>query len=116
MSSKNKNYTILYIIIFIVILAILVFIFKDNLFGQKQNQDYNSASNTSRLAQNSNVLGNTEEANKVNNRIDNVLANAETPPTVKEEEIASYSTKVSGSTSNRLTNIRITCKDRKSVV
>ena len=110
MSSKNKNYTILYIIIFIVILAILVFIFKDNLFGQKQNQDYNSASNTSRLAQNSNVLGNTEEANKVNNRIDNVLANAETPPTVKEEEIASYSTKVSGSTSNRLTNIRITCK------
>ena len=110
MSSKNKNYTILYIIIFIVILAILVFIFKDNLFSQKQNQDYNSTSNTSRLAQNSNVLGNTEEANKVNNRIDNVLANAETPPTVKEEEIASYSTKVSGSTSNRLTNIRITCK------
>ena len=108
MSSKNKNYTILYIIIFIV--AILVFIFKDNLFGQKQNQDYNSISNSSRLAQNSNVLGNTEEANKVNNRIDNVLANAETPPSEKEEEIASYSTKVSGSTSNRLTNIRITCK------
>ena len=108
MSSKNKNYTILYIIIFI--LAILVFIFKDNLFGQKQNQDYNSISNSSRLAQNSNVLGNTEEANKVNNRIDNVLANAETPPSEKEEEIASYSTKVSGSTSNRLTNIRITCK------
>ena len=110
MSSKNKNHTILYIIIFIVIVAILVFIFKDNLFGQKQNQDYNSTSNTSRLAQNSNVLGNTVESNKVNNRIDNVLANAETPPTVKEEEIASYSTKVSGSTSNRLTNIRITCK------
>ena len=110
MSSKNKNYTILYIIIFIVILAILVFIFKDNLFGQKQNQDYNSTSNTSRLAQNSNVLGNTEEANKVNNRIDNVLANAETPPSEKEEEIASYSTKISGSTSNRLTNIRITCE------
>ena len=87
MSSKNKNYTILYIIIFIVILAILVFIFKDNLFGQKQNQDYNSTSNTSRLAQNSNVLGNTEEANIVNNRIDNVLANAETPPSEKEEEI-----------------------------
>ena len=110
MSSKNKNHTILYIIIFIIIVAILVFIFKVNLFGQKQTQDYNSTSNTSRLAQNSNVLGNTEESNKVNNRIDNVLANAETPPTVKEEEIASYSTKVSGSTSNRLTNIRITCK------
>ena len=75
MSSKNKNYTILYIIIFIVILAILVFIFKDNLFGQKQNQDYNSTSNTSRLAQNSNILGNTEETNKVNNRIENALAN-----------------------------------------
>lgn len=109
MSSKNKNYTILYIIIFIVILAILVFIFKDNLFGQKQNQDYNSTSNTSRLAQNSNILGNTEETKKVNNRIENALANAETSPPV-EEEIASYSTKVSGSTSNRLTNIRITCE------
>ena len=109
MSSKNKNYTILYIIIFIVILAILVFIFKDNLFSQKQNQDYNSTSNTSRLAQNSNVLG-TEETNKVNNRMENVLGNVETPPSEKEEEIASYSTKVSGSTSNRLTNIRITCK------
>ena len=110
MSSKNKNYTILYIIIFIVILAILVFIFKNNLFGQKQNQDYNSTSNTSRLAQNSNILGNTEETNKVNNRMENVLGNVETPPSEKEEEIASYSTKVSGSTSNRLTNIRITCE------
>ena len=110
MSSKNKNYTILYIIIFIVILAILVFIFRDNLFGQKQNQDYNSTSNTSRLAQNSNILGNTEESNKVHNRIENLLGNTSSTPTVKEEEIASYSTKVSGSTSNRLTNIRITCE------
>ena len=108
MSSKSKNYSILYITIFIVIVAILVFIFKDNLFGKKQNQDYNSTSNTSRLAQNSNVLGNTEEANKVNNRMENVLGNVETPPSEKEEEIASYSTKVSGSTPNRLTNIRIT--------
>ena len=110
MSSKNKNYTILYIIIFIIILAILVFIFKDNLFSQKQNQDYNSISNSSRLAQNSNILGNTEETNKVNNRIENLLGNTSSTPTVKEEEIASYSTKVSGSTSNRLTNIRITCE------
>lgn len=109
MSSKSKNYSILYITIFIVIVAILVFIFKDNLFCKKQNQDYNSTSNTSRLAQNSNVLGNTEEANKVNNRMENVLGNVETPPSEKEEEIASYSTKVSGSTPNRLTNIRITC-------
>ena len=110
MSSKSKNYSILYIIIFIIIVAILVFVFKDNLFGQKENQNYNSTTNTSRLAQNSNVLGNTEELNKVNNRIENVLSNVEASPAVKEEEIASYSTKVSGSTSNRLTNIRITCK------
>lgn len=110
MSSKNKNHTILYIIIFIIIVTILVFIFKDNLFGQKQNQDYNITSNTSRLAQNSNILGNTEETNKVNNRIENLLGNTSSTPTVKEEEIASYSTKVSGSTSNRLTNIRITCE------
>lgn len=110
MSSKSKNYSILYIIIFVIIVAILVFVFKDNLFGQKEKQNYNSTTNTSRLAQNSNVLGNTEELNKVNNRIENVLSNVEASPAVKEEEIASYSTKVSGSTSNRLTNIRITCK------
>ena len=110
MSSKSKNYSILYIIIFVIIVAILVFVFKDNLFGQKENQNYNSTTNTSRLAQNSNVLGNTEELNKVNNRIENVLSNVEASPAVKEEEIASYSTKVSGSTSNRLTNIRITCE------
>ena len=109
MSSKSKNYSILYIIIFVIIVAILVFVFKDNLFGQKENQNYNSTTNTSRLAQNSNVLGNTEELDKVNNRIENVLSNVEASPAVKEEEIASYSTKVSGSTSNRLTNIRITC-------
>lgn len=110
MSSKSKNYSILYIIIFVIIVAILVFVFKDNLFGQKENQNYNSTTNTSRLAQNSNVLGNTEELNKVNNRIENVLSNVEASPAVKEEELASYSTKVSGSTSSRLTNIRITCK------
>ena len=110
MSSKSKNYSILYIIIFVIIVAILVFVFKDNLFGQKENQNYNSTTNTSRLAQNSNVLGNTEELNKVNNRIENVLSNVEASPAVKEEEIASYSTKVSGITSNRLTNRRITCE------
>ncbi len=109
MSFKSKNHTIIYIIIFIIIIAVLVFIFRDNLFSQKQNQDYNSTSNTSRLAQNSNILGNAEESNKINNRIENVLSNAEIAPPIKEEELSSYSTKVSGSTSNRLTNIRITC-------
>ena len=110
MSFKSKNYTIIYIIIFIIIVAILFFFFKDNLFSKKENQNYNSNTNTSRLAQNSNVLGNTEELTKVNNRIENALSNVEVKSTVKEEELSSYFTKVSGSTPNRLTNIRITCE------
>ena len=110
MSSKNKNHTILYILIFIVIIAILVFIFKDKLFSQEQNKDYNSISNTSKLAQINNNLNNSVDIDSVNNRIEGIVANVETSHTVKEDEISSYSTKVSGSTSNRLTNIRISCE------
>lgn len=110
MSSKKQNHIILYIIVCIIIIAILIFIFKDKLFSQKQNENYNSISNTSKLAQSDNAINNTPDIDSVNNRIEEIIANNENTYAVKEEELSSYSTKVSGSTSNRLTNIRITCE------
>ena len=109
MYKKNKNHLYIYIIVFIVIIvALLFFIFKDKLLIKNDNSSNEMNNNVSRLAQDSNVLGNNEKLNEVNNKVENILTNSSQPP--KEEEIASYSTKLSGSTENRLTNIRITCK------
>lgn len=107
MNSKNKNKSYIFLIIFIVVvIALLFFIFKDKIFTQNNNDNNDDANNNvARLAQESNVLGNNERLDEVNNRVENVLSN----PSEKEEEIASYSTELSGSTENRLTNIRITC-------
>ncbi|MGN1300399.1 MAG: VanW family protein, partial [Clostridia bacterium] len=88
--------------------ALLFFIFKDKLLIKNDNSSNEMNNNVARLAQDSNVLGNNEKLNEVNNKVENILTNSSQPP--KEEEIASYSTKLSGSTENRLTNIRITCK------
>lgn len=109
MYKKNKNHLYIYIIVFIVIIvALLFFIFKDKLLIKNDNSSNEMNNNVARLAQDSNVLGNNEKLNAVNNKVENILTNSSQPP--KEEEIASYSTKLSGSTENRLTNIRITCK------
>ena len=109
MYKKNKNHLYIYIIVFIVIIvALLFFIFKDKLLIKNDNSSNEMNNNVARLAQDSNVLGNNEKLNEVNNKVENILTNSSQPP--KEEEIASYSTKLSGSTENRLTNIRITCK------
>ena len=109
MYKKNKNHLYIYIIVFIVIIvALLFFIFKDKLLIKNDNSSNEMNNNVTRLAQDSNVLGNNEKLNEVNNKVENILTNSSQPP--KEEEIASYSTKLSGSTENRLTNIRITCK------
>lgn len=110
MSKQNKKTVYIWIVIFIIIIvALLLFIFKDKFFPQNKNNNNNNDenNNVARLAQESNVLGNNEKLNEVNNRIENILANSE--QTTREEEIASYSTKLGGSTENRLTNIRITC-------
>lgn len=110
MSKQNKKTVYIWIVIFIIIIvALLLFIFKDKVFPQNKNNNNNNDenNNVARLAQESNVLGNNEKLNEVNNRIENILANSE--QTTREEEIASYSTKLGGSTENRLTNIRITC-------
>lgn len=102
MKSNNKNYVYVFVIVCVIIVAgVLFFVFNN----KKNNQENNSTNNVARLATESNVLGNNEKLNEVNNSIENVLSATK----VTEEEIASYSTKLSGSTENRLTNIRITC-------
>lgn len=109
MSEKNKKSIYIWIVIFIIIIvALLMFIFKDKIFPQNKNDNNNNTNNNvARLAQESNILGNNEKLSGVNNRIENVLDNSD--KSTQEEEISSYSTKLSGSTENRLTNIRITC-------
>ena len=110
MSERNQKTVYVWIVIFIIIIvALLLFIFNNKVFHQNENNNTNdSKNNVARLAQESNILGNNEKINEVNNRIENVLTNSQQTP--KEEEIASYSTKLGGSTENRLTNIKITCK------
>lgn len=110
MSERNKKNVYIWIVIFIIIIvALLLFIFRDKIFPKnKNNTPDNSVNNVARLAQESNILGNNEKLNEVNNRIENVIENPSNNAP-KEEEISSYSTKLSGSTQNRLTNIRITC-------
>lgn len=110
MDTKNKKHMYIYGIIFIVLVGLLVFfIFKDKIFPQNKNNNDSPNNNVARLAQKSNVLGNNEKLNEVNNRIENVLSNSVNEAKSTEEEIASYSTKLGGSTKNRLTNIKITC-------
>lgn len=110
MDIKNKKTMFVYGIIFLILVVIILFfIFKDKIFAPTENHD-SPNSNVTRLAQESNILGNSENLKEVNNRIDNVISNSINKPQASEEEIASFSTKLSGSTKNRLTNIQITCK------
>lgn len=114
---KKKYGYILIIVLVIIIIAVIFFIAKGNLNNESNNLENNSANNVARLATKSNALTNQEQANElnkdklneVNNRVENVLSNNAVENKVTEEEISSYSTKLGGSTENRLTNIRITC-------
>lgn len=118
MDSKNKKNMYIYIIIFIVLaLILLFFIFKDKIFPQNKNNNNNiTNNNVARLAQESNILGNNQRLNEINNRVENVLSNSVPEKKTTETEIASYSTKLGGSTENRLTNIQITCKKLNGTV
>lgn len=110
MDKKNNNRSYIYLVIFIIIvIALLLFIFKGKVFPKSPDNTNNDINNNvARLAQESNVLGNSEKLNEVNNRIENVMESSSSGE-IKEEELSSFSTKLGGSTENRLTNIRITC-------
>lgn len=103
MNSDNKKYIYIFVIVCIIVAAVAVFF----IFNNKNNnkQENNSSNNVARLATELNIPVNNESVNMANNRIENVLST----PSVTEEELSSYSTKLGNSSEGRLTNIRITC-------
>lgn len=110
MNSNNKKYIYIFIVVVIIIIAIVLFFMFNNKNSENNNNTQNElGNNVARLAAETNAIGNNEKLNEVNNRVENVLANNSVENKVTEEEISSYSTKLGGSTENRLTNIRITC-------
>lgn len=104
MSEKNKKSSYIFIIVLIIVIGIaLFFVFRNK--DNNNNPENSSSNNVARLAADSNILGNNEKLDELNNRIETVLSNS----FVTEEEIASYSTNLGSSSEGRLTNIRITC-------
>ena len=103
-NENNKKNIYFVIIILIIIFSILLLIFKNKIFFKnKENNNTNALTNTTKFAEDSNVLGNTEKDREISDKVNTALKNK------TEEEISSFSTKLSGSTDNRLTNIKITC-------
>ncbi len=102
MDSNNKKYGYIFIVVLVIIIAIVMYFIFNNKSSEDNNPQNTSENNVARLATESDS---NEKLNEINNKVANVISNS----TVKEEELASYSTELGGSTENRLTNIRITC-------
>lgn len=105
--NSNKNSLIIIFILVVIIGIVLFFMFGNN-GTQNNNIEDNTANNVARLAAEGNILGNNENLDEVNNRIENIVSEAHNH--IREEEVASYSTNLSGSSEGRLTNVRITCE------
>ena len=109
MKSNKVKYFVFAIFLLVIIGLIIYFIFQNN--STKENTEDNSSSNSARLATQVNYENNKESSNLISNVSENT-----TTETTTEEEIATYSTKLSGSSENRLTNIRISCKKLNGTV
>lgn len=110
MKSNKVKYIFLVIIVLIIIGAVVYFIYRNNKNDENKNDD--SSNNVARLAVESNIPANDEQIAEINNRIENSALEA----TVSEEELATYSTKLGGSSEGRLTNIRISCEKLNGTV
>lgn len=110
MKSNKFKYIFLVIIVLIIIGAVLYFIYRNNKNDENKNDD--SSNNVARLAVESNIPANDEQITEINNRIENSAPEE----TVSEEELATYSTKLGGSSEGRLTNIRISCEKLNGTV
>lgn len=110
MKSNKVKYIFLVIIVLIIIGAVVYFIYRNNKNDENKNDD--SSNNVARLAVESNIPANDEQITEINNRIENSALEA----TVSEEELATYSTKLGGSSEGRLTNIRISCEKLNGTV
>ena len=109
MKSNKVKYFVFAIFLLVIIGLIIYFIFQNN--STKEKKEDNSSSNSARLATQVNYENNKESSNLISNVSENT-----TTETTTEEEIATYSTKLSGSSENRLTNIRISCKKLNGTV
>lgn len=110
MKSNKVKYIFLVIIVLIIIGAVVYFIYRNNKNDENKNDD--SSNNVARLAVESNIPANDEQITEINNRIENSAPEE----TVSEEELATYSTKLGGSSEGRLTNIRISCEKLNGTV
>ena len=110
MKSNKVKYIFLVIIVLIIIGAVIYFIYRNNKNDENKNDD--SSNNVARLAVESNIPANDEQIAEINNRIENSAPET----TVSEEELATYSTKLGGSSEGRLTNIRISCEKLNGTV
>ena len=110
MKSNKVKYIFLVIIVLIIIGAVVYFIYRNNKNDENKNDD--SSNNVARLAVESNIPANDEQIAEINNRIENSAPET----TVSEEELATYSTKLGGSSEGRLTNIRISCEKLNGTV
>ncbi len=99
MSSNKTIYIFLGIIVIVVGIALFFALNGNNM------QDNENSNNTARLATEVNFTENTD-----------IDINNSEEKQVTEEEISSYSTNLSGSTENRLNNIRITCEKLNGIV
>ena len=111
MKSNKVRYIFLVVLGLIVIGTIIYFIYKNNNSGENKNDD--SSNNVARLAVETNTpSNNNEQVSEINNIIENSVSE----PIISEEEIATFSTKLSGSSEGRLTNIRISCEKLNGTV
>ena len=110
MKSNKIKYIFLVIIFLIIIGAVIYFIYQNNKNDENKEDDYSN--NVARLATESNTPANNEQINEISNQIENSTPEAK----VTEEELATYSTKLGGSSEGRLTNIRISCEKLNGTV
>jgi len=116
MSKDNKNHIYIYIVVVIIIIAAISFFIIKNVNNKKEEQkNKNESTNVTRLATKTNVLEENEKLNETNNKIENIIQNDIKENTVKEEELSTYSTKLTSSTDGRLTNVKITCNKLNGV-
>ena len=110
MKSNKVKYIFLVIIVLIIIGAVIYFIYQNNKNDENKEDDYSN--NVARLATESNTPANNEQIDEISNQIENSTPEAK----VTEEELATYSTKLGGSSEGRLTNIRISCEKLNGTV
>ena len=110
MKSNKVKYIFLVIIFLIIIGAVIYFIYQNNKNDENKEDDYSN--NVARLATESNTPANNEQIDEISNQIENSTPEAK----VTEEELATYSTKLGGSSEGRLTNIRISCEKLNGTV